>query len=55
MSRRKLWGWGNEGDGPTDAERDAVAGLAAARFGLDEVRFESPPRMVTENFSSHRE
>jgi alkyldihydroxyacetonephosphate synthase len=32
-ARRKFWGWGFEGDGPTDAEAQAVRGMTGARFG----------------------
>jgi len=41
--RRKVWGWGYQGEGPTPAERDAVAAMVAARFGVREVSFEAPP------------
>jgi alkyldihydroxyacetonephosphate synthase len=41
--RRKLWGWGYEGEGLPPGEIDALAGVVAARFGLDDVRAADPP------------
>jgi alkyldihydroxyacetonephosphate synthase len=40
---RRFWGWGREGEGPSRAQRDAIARLLAARFGLAEVRVAEPP------------
>jgi alkyldihydroxyacetonephosphate synthase len=32
-TRRKFWGWGFEGQGPTEAEAETVRGMTGARFG----------------------
>ena len=34
-SRRSWWGWGYEGQGLSDPEVDALASMAATRFGVD--------------------
>ena len=41
--RRKFWGWGREGDGLTNEEIEMLAGLAAARLGLADLRAQEPP------------
>jgi alkyldihydroxyacetonephosphate synthase len=41
--RRKVWGWGYEGEGLPPGEIDALAGVVAARFGLEDVRAADPP------------
>ena len=41
--RRKFWGWGWEGDGLTADELAMLARLAAARFGVAELRLQDPP------------
>lgn len=46
MRKRSFWGWGWEGEGPGAAERDLVAQLLAARFGLGELRCDPPPRLA---------
>ncbi len=33
IARRKFWGWGFEGQGPTDAEAETVRRMTGARFG----------------------
>jgi alkyldihydroxyacetonephosphate synthase len=43
--RRKFWGWGYEGDGLSDDEIEAVARLAASRFGPGDLRAQAPPRI----------
>jgi alkyldihydroxyacetonephosphate synthase len=44
--RRKLWGWGYEGEGLTAGEIDLLAGLLAGRFGLEDVRAAEPPAIA---------
>jgi alkyldihydroxyacetonephosphate synthase len=41
--RRKLWGWGYEGEGLPPGEIDALARVVAARFGLGDLRAADPP------------
>ncbi len=41
--RPKFWGWGNEGDGLSPAEGDALVAGMAARLGLGEVERLPPP------------
>jgi alkyldihydroxyacetonephosphate synthase len=41
--RRKLWGWGYQGDGLTPDEMHLLAALVARRFGLEDVRVAEPP------------
>jgi alkyldihydroxyacetonephosphate synthase len=43
--RRKFWGWGWEDDGPTAEQQQALAQLLAARFDLDNVVIDHPPRL----------
>src|SRR5262245_20674928 len=43
--RRKFWGWGWEDEGPTAEQQDRVAQALTARFGMDQVRLEPPPRL----------
>src|SRR5215472_10173855 len=33
--QRKFWGWGYEGEGPTDDERARIGQVVAARFGIE--------------------
>ena len=40
--RRSFWGWGLEGRGATQAERDMVAAAIHARFGISRP-FDPPP------------
>ena len=40
MSRRSFWGWGNESDIPSQAEREAAAARLSQRYGKDLV---APP------------
>ncbi|HKF75573.1 MAG TPA: FAD-binding oxidoreductase [Candidatus Dormibacteraeota bacterium] len=43
--RRKFWGWGYEGEGLSAGELEVLAGIVAARFGLEEVRAAPPPEL----------
>jgi alkyldihydroxyacetonephosphate synthase len=43
--RRRFWGWGREGEGPTAEQQETIARAVAARFGLDDVRITPPPRI----------
>jgi len=43
--RRKFWGWGYEGEGPTREHRDAIAAMLAARFGTGPLEITEPPRL----------
>lgn len=45
MNKRKFWGWGIEGAGPTHAQQRQIAELLAARFELDELTLRDPPRI----------
>lgn len=45
MNKRKFWGWGVEGAGPTRAQQGQIAELLAARFELDELVLRDPPRI----------
>ena len=38
MRRRKFWGWGYEHEGLNADELNALAGVVAGLFGLDDVR-----------------
>jgi alkyldihydroxyacetonephosphate synthase len=41
--RRKFWGWGWEDEGPTPDQQEKIAGLLAARFGVQEIAITSAP------------
>ncbi|HEV3231167.1 MAG TPA: FAD-binding oxidoreductase [Candidatus Dormibacteraeota bacterium] len=41
--RRKLWGWGRDGEGLGPAEIEDLRRLLAARFGLAELALAAPP------------
>jgi alkyldihydroxyacetonephosphate synthase len=43
--RRKFWGWGWEDEGLSAEQQQRVAQLLAARFGLDTIMAEPPPRL----------
>ncbi|MFQ5666671.1 MAG: FAD-binding oxidoreductase [Candidatus Binatia bacterium] len=43
--RQKFWGWGWEDEGPSAEEQQRIAQLLAARFGLDDIIVEQPPRI----------
>jgi alkyldihydroxyacetonephosphate synthase len=43
MKRRKFWGWGWEGEGPTRDEQQLIGTLLAERFGLGDLRIDAPP------------
>jgi alkyldihydroxyacetonephosphate synthase len=53
MSERRFWGWGTDGNGPRDDQRDAIAATLAERFGtqledpiagptIDEIELPAP-------------
>jgi alkyldihydroxyacetonephosphate synthase len=41
--RRKFWGWGYEGEGPTRVQQESMAETLAALFGVDELTVAEPP------------
>ncbi len=43
--RRKFWGWGYEGEGPTAAQQEKIAALLAARFAIAPPGIQPPPRI----------
>jgi alkyldihydroxyacetonephosphate synthase len=43
--RRKFWGWGYEGQGPSAEQQERVAQLLAARFAVDVPAVTPPPRL----------
>jgi alkyldihydroxyacetonephosphate synthase len=43
--RRKFWGWGYEGEGPTTEQQEKIAALLAARFGIATPPVQAPPRI----------
>ena len=43
LRKRKVWGWGYEGDGLERDELMALGELIAARFGLDDLKIADPP------------
>ncbi len=43
--RRKFWGWGWEDEGPSAEQQHRLAQLLAARFGLDALTVDNPPRI----------
>jgi alkyldihydroxyacetonephosphate synthase len=43
--RRKFWGWGWEDGGPGEEQKEQIAALLAARFGLARVECVEPPRL----------
>jgi alkyldihydroxyacetonephosphate synthase len=42
--RRSFWGWGYEDQAPSGSERDALAAMITARFGVTEATSGEPPR-----------
>jgi len=44
VARRKFWGWGNEGQGPDEAQARGIARTLAERFGA-EVELAPEPRL----------
>ena len=43
--KRKFWGWGYEGRGPTREQQGKIAELLASRFGIDVPEIAPPPRI----------
>jgi alkyldihydroxyacetonephosphate synthase len=43
--RRKFWGWGYEGEGPTAEQQERIGALLAARYGIEAPRPQPPPRL----------
>jgi alkyldihydroxyacetonephosphate synthase len=41
--RRKFWGWGYEGEGPTRDQQEQMAKTLAGMFDLDEIAVADPP------------
>ena len=42
---RRFWGWGREGEGPSPEQKQGIAQVLGARFGLGEVTITPPPRI----------
>jgi alkyldihydroxyacetonephosphate synthase len=45
-ARRKIWGWGLDGEGLTASEIEQLAGTLAGRFPIDAGRVLEPPRVA---------
>src|SRR2546425_1079838 len=43
--RRKFWGWGYEGEGPTHDQQQQMAKTLAGTFDLDEIAVADPPKI----------
>jgi len=43
--RRKFWGWGYEGEGPTHGQHEQMAKTLAGLFDLDEITVADPPKI----------
>ncbi|MGH8986574.1 MAG: FAD-binding oxidoreductase [Acidimicrobiia bacterium] len=43
--RRKFWGWGYEGEGPTRDQQESMAKTLAAMFGVDRLTVAEPPTL----------
>jgi alkyldihydroxyacetonephosphate synthase len=43
--RRKFWGWGYEGEGPSAEQQRGIAALLAGRFGIPVPAIQTPPRI----------
>jgi alkyldihydroxyacetonephosphate synthase len=43
--RRKFWGCGYEGEGPTAEQQERIGALLAARYGIEAPRPQPPPRL----------
>jgi alkyldihydroxyacetonephosphate synthase len=43
--RRKFWGWGYEGEGPTAEQQQKIAALLAGRFDIAPPTVQAPPRI----------
>jgi len=43
--RRKFWGWGYEGEGPTAEQQEKIAALLGARFSIAPPAIQAPPRL----------
>src|SRR2546430_378664 len=43
--RRKFWGWGYEGEGPTHDQQQQMAKTLAGMFDLDEIAVADPPKI----------
>ena len=43
--RRKFWGWGYEGEGPSREHEQAIAAMLAARFEVPALESVEPPRI----------
>jgi alkyldihydroxyacetonephosphate synthase len=44
-ARRRFWGWGREGGGPTAEQQRAIADLLATRFAIPTPTITPPPRV----------
>src|SRR5262245_52049799 len=43
VTQRRFWGWGIEGEGPTPAQQQKMAGTVATRFGIEPPVAITPP------------
>ena len=43
--KRKFWGWGYEGQGPSSEHQESIAKVLAARFGGAPLEITPPPRL----------
>src|SRR5215207_11718364 len=43
--RRKFWGWGYEGEGPSRDQQEQMAKTLAGMFDLNEIAVADPPRV----------
>jgi len=44
-TRRKFWGWGNEGEGPSDEQAVGIGKTLAQRFGVSDLEVAPAPRL----------
>ena len=44
-ARRKFWGWGNEGEGPSDEQAAGIGKTLAGRFGVSDLKVAPAPRL----------
>jgi alkyldihydroxyacetonephosphate synthase len=45
VARRKFWGWGREGEGPSEEQAAGIARALAARFGRGDIALAPVPRI----------
>jgi len=52
--RRKFWGWGYEGEGPTAEQQEKIAALLGARFAIVAPTVQAAPRIEEINLRAPR-